>query len=232
LSITRVSIVSKRSSASAFLQTAKGFDENELLRLAASLERGSEHPLAAAILRAAADRGLSLSEARSFASPVGKGVTGTVDGKRLVLGGARMMSDEGADVRPLLAGAETMRRGGATTIFATVDGKLAGVLGLADPIKASTPEAVRALKAQGVGIVMMTGDNRATAMAVAGSLGSSTSKPRFCPRTRPMWCGSCAPRAATSPWPATASTTPRPWQRPRWGWPWAPARTWRSRARA
>uniref|UniRef100_B0SXH5 Copper-translocating P-type ATPase n=1 Tax=Caulobacter sp. (strain K31) TaxID=366602 RepID=B0SXH5_CAUSK len=153
------------------IKPAPGFDETELLYLAASLERGSEHPLADAILRAAKDRGLTLSEAKDFDSPVGKGVLGTVDGKRVVLGGARLMEEQGVDMAPLEVEAEALRREGATAIFATVDGHLAGLLGIADPIKASTPEAVRALKADGVRIVMMTGDNRTTALAVAQRLG-------------------------------------------------------------
>jgi Cu+-exporting ATPase len=148
-----------------------GVDEAELLRLAASLERGSEHPLADAILRAAKDRGLPLSEARDFDSPVGKGVLGTVDGRRIALGGARLMADQGIEVAPLETEAEALRREGATAIFAALDGRLAGVLGIADPIKASTPQAVRALQAAGVRLVMMTGDNRTTALAVAGKLG-------------------------------------------------------------
>jgi len=150
---------------------ASGFEEGELLRLAASLERGSEHPLADAILRAAQDRGLTLSEAQDFDSPVGKGVVGAVDGRRVVLGGARIMAEEGCDLGPLQAQADGLQREGATTVFAAVDGRLAGVLGIADPIKASTAEAVRTLKAEGVRIVMMTGDNRTTALAVAGRLG-------------------------------------------------------------
>jgi Cu+-exporting ATPase len=153
------------------IKPAPGFDETELLRLAASLERGSEHPLADAVLRAAADRGLTLSEARDFDSPVGKGVLGTVDGRRIVLGGARLMSEQGVDIAPLEAEAEILRREGATAVFAAVDGKLAGLLGVADPIKDSTPEAIRALKAEGVRLVMMTGDNRTTALAVAQRLG-------------------------------------------------------------
>jgi Cu+-exporting ATPase len=153
------------------IKPAPGFGETELLRLAASLERGSEHPLADAILRAATDRGLALSEAKDFDSPVGKGVLGTVEGKHIVLGGARLMADHGVDLAPLEAEAEALRREGATAIFATVDGKLAGLLGIADPIKGSTPEAIRALKADGVRLVMMTGDNRTTALAVAQRLG-------------------------------------------------------------
>ena len=153
------------------IKAAPGQDETELLRLAASLERGSEHPLADAIVRAARDKGLALSEAEDFDSPIGKGVTGMVDGKRVVLGGTRLMIEEGVELGALATDAETMRLEGATAIFATIDGKLAGVLGVADPIKASTPEAVRALKAEGVRLVMMTGDNRTTALAVARRLG-------------------------------------------------------------
>jgi P-type Cu+ transporter len=150
---------------------AAGFKKDELLRLAASLERGSEHPLADAILRAAKDRGLTLSEAQDFDSPVGKGVLGMVDGRRVVLGGARIMAEQGVDLAPLRAPAEALQQEGATAIYAAADGRLAGLLGIADPIKASTAEAVRALKAEGVRIVMMTGDNRTTAQAVAARLG-------------------------------------------------------------
>jgi Cu+-exporting ATPase len=148
-----------------------GMDEADLLRLAASLERGSEHPLADAILRAARDRNLVLSEASGFDSPVGKGVLGTVDGKKVVLGGERIMGEQGVDLTTLKAQAEALRAEGTTVIFALIDGKLAGLLGIADPVKATTPDAVRALKADGVRIVMMTGDNRATALAVAKRLG-------------------------------------------------------------
>jgi Cu+-exporting ATPase len=150
---------------------AAGLEEAELLRLAASLERGSEHPLADAILRAARDRGLQLSEASDFDSPVGKGVTGVVGGRRIVLGGRRIMAEQGVDTAPLQEAADRLGADGATAVFAAVDGRLAGVLGIADPIKASTPGAVEALKAEGVRLVMMTGDNRATAQAVGRRLG-------------------------------------------------------------
>jgi len=153
------------------IKPASGHDETELLRLAASLERGSEHPLADAILRAAKDRGVALSEAEDFDSPVGKGVTGVVDGRRVVLGGAPIMAEAGVATDRLAAEAEVLRRDGATAVYAAVDGALAGVFGIADPIKATTPGAVRALKADGVRLVMMTGDNRTTALAVASRLG-------------------------------------------------------------
>ncbi len=148
-----------------------GFDETELLRLAASLERGSEHPLADAILRAAKDRNITLSEARDFDSPVGRGVLGTVDGRKVLLGNPKFLAEQGVPTSALEPDAEALRREGATAIFASVDGVLAGLLGIADPVKPTTDAAVRALKAEGVRLVMMTGDNRTTAEAVAKRLG-------------------------------------------------------------
>ncbi|WP_296172715.1 heavy metal translocating P-type ATPase [uncultured Brevundimonas sp.] len=153
------------------IRPVEGFDEVELLRLSASLERGSEHPLADAIMRAAADRDLTLSEAAEFDSPVGRGVTGLVDGRRLFLGNARYLTEVGVDVAPLEAEAEALREEGATAIFVVVDGAVAGVLGIADPVKATTADAIRDLKAAGLRLVMMTGDNRTTAQAVARRLG-------------------------------------------------------------
>jgi len=153
------------------IRPAPGFEESELLRLAASLERGSEHPLAEAIIRAATDRKLTLAEPSAFDSPVGKGVIGAVEGHRLVLGSGNFFKEQGIDTAALDAEAEGLRGDGATAIFAAVDGKVAGVFAIADPIKATTPEAVRALKAEGVRLVMMTGDNRTTALAVARKLG-------------------------------------------------------------
>jgi Cu+-exporting ATPase len=159
-----------RPAVTAIMPVA-GFDETELLRLAASLERSSEHPLADAILRAAKDRNLALSEASAFDSPVGKGVLGSVDGHKIVLGGARIMAEQGVDLASLSASAEALQAEGTTVIFALIDGQLSGLLGIADPVKPTTRNAVRALKAEGVRIVMMTGDNRATALAVARRLG-------------------------------------------------------------
>jgi len=153
------------------IKPAEGFDEIELLRLSASLERGSEHPLADAIVRAAADRNLTLSEASEFDSPVGRGVTGLVDGRRLFLGNARYLKEAGIDVATLEAEAEALRADGATAIFVAVDGVVAGVLGIADPVKATTADSIPDLKAAGLRLVMMTGDNRTTAEAVARRLG-------------------------------------------------------------
>ncbi len=153
------------------IRPVSGVDEAELLRLAASLERGSEHPLADAILRAARARGLVLSDAGDFDSPVGKGVVGTVDGRRVILGGAGLMVEQDVDTGDLTASAEALRQDGATAIFAAIDGRLAGVIAIADPIKDSTAGAIRALQADGVRLVMLTGDNRTTALAVARRLG-------------------------------------------------------------
>jgi Cu+-exporting ATPase len=153
------------------IRTTAGFDEAQLLRLAAGLERGSEHPLAAAIVRAAQERGLDLPAAQGFDSPVGKGVSGIVDGRRLAIGNARMMADAGIASGALDAAAETLRRDGATAIFVAVDGRAAGVIAIADPVKASTPAALGALRADGLRIVMLTGDNATTANAIARRLG-------------------------------------------------------------
>jgi len=151
--------------------TSGEVSEDELLRLAASLERGSEHPLADAILRAAAKRGLALAEALDFDSPVGEGVTGLVEGRRLVLGGTRLMAKEGIEVGALAEAAERLRSEGATVVFAALEGRLAGLFAIADPVKADAAEAVRALRSEGVRLVMLTGDNRTTAQAVARRLG-------------------------------------------------------------
>jgi Cu+-exporting ATPase len=145
--------------------------EDELLRLAASLERASEHPLAAAIVQAATERKLALAPTQDFDSPTGKGVVGTVDGRAVALGSRRLMEERGVDTGPLAAEADALRRDGATVIFVAVDGRAAGLLAIADPIKATTPAAVAALRAAGVRVVMLTGDSRTTAEAVARQLG-------------------------------------------------------------
>jgi Cu+-exporting ATPase len=148
-----------------------GVGENDLLRLAASLEQSSEHPLAAAIVRAAADRRVTLARAEDFDAPAGKGVAGTIDGRRVTLGNATMMRAAGIEISSLETAADELRGDGATAIFAALDGKACGVIAIADPIKATTPEAVRALRDAGVRVVMLTGDNRRTAEAVARRLG-------------------------------------------------------------
>ncbi len=148
-----------------------GLSEAELLRLAASLERGSEHPFAAAVVAAAVERGAGLAEASGFRAVAGKGVIGSVEGRSVVLGNARLLEDLGIPWDALAGKVEELRRRGHTTVFAAVDGRLAALLAVTDPIKATTPEALRALRAEGVRVVMVTGDSRTTADAVAGSLG-------------------------------------------------------------
>ncbi len=150
---------------------ASGFEERELLRLAASLERGSEHPLAAAIVGGARDKGVDLISAGDFASRTGRGVTGRVDGHSVALGNRGLLTELGVDPGELDAEANALREEGQTVMFVCADGKLAGLLGVADPIKASTPEAIASLHREGVRVVMLTGDNRRTAEAVAAKLG-------------------------------------------------------------
>ncbi|HET9231465.1 MAG TPA: heavy metal translocating P-type ATPase [Vitreimonas sp.] len=152
-------------------RVAGGRDENEVLRLAASVENRSEHPLALAIVAAAHERGLKLSEPTDFDSPLGKGVVGAVEGRKLALGAERFLVELGIDVSSLHDDAEALRHDAATAIFISIDGEAAGIFGIADPVKKTTPEALRALQAQGLTIVMLTGDNRTTAEAVARSLG-------------------------------------------------------------
>ncbi|WP_108045181.1 heavy metal translocating P-type ATPase [Bosea sp. 124] len=153
------------------LKVAEGFGEDEVLRLAATLERSSEHPLAEAIVEAAKERGLTLAEAKDFDSPVGKGVTGIVEGHALVIGSHRIMSESGIDIAAFAAEAEEFRGDGATVIVVAIDGKAAGLLAIADPVKQTTPAAIKALQAAGIRVVMLTGDNRTTAEAVARRLG-------------------------------------------------------------
>jgi Cu+-exporting ATPase len=153
------------------IRPSAGFAEDELLRLAAGLEKASEHPLGAAIVAAAIKRGMKLADPVDFDSPTGKGVTGTVEGRKMLIGNAAFLTGEGIDVKVLAEEADDLRRDGATAIFAAIDGEPAGVFAIADPIKETTPQAIAALHAEGVRIVMLTGDNRTTAEAVARKLG-------------------------------------------------------------
>ncbi|MFQ5955949.1 MAG: copper-translocating P-type ATPase, partial [Kiloniellales bacterium] len=154
----------------ATVLAAPGGDAGEMLRLAAGLERGSEHPLAAAIVDGAAERGLSPAEARDFSSEPGKGVTGSVDGRAVVLGNRALLQALSIDFGALAAEAEARRVEGETVMFVALDGRLAGLLGVADPVKDGTPESLRALRGQGVRTIMLTGDHRTTAEAVARQL--------------------------------------------------------------
>ncbi|NCF82710.1 MAG: cadmium-translocating P-type ATPase [Proteobacteria bacterium] len=148
-----------------------GMDEATLLRLAATLERGSEHPLAEAIVAGASARGLELGALSAFDSLTGKGVTGEVDGRRVGLGNRRLLEDLGIDPGELAEQADNARAQGDSVMFVTVDGQAAGLVGVADPIKESTPSAIAALHQEGVRIIMLTGDSETTARAVANSLG-------------------------------------------------------------
>src|SRR5262249_38316130 len=146
---------------------AAGQAEADVLRLAASVERGSEHPLAAAIVAGAETRGLELARVEHFQSLTGRGVVGTVEGRGGSRGNGTLFVKRGFDFGPLLDQPEALRGGGQTVMFVTLDARPAGLLGVADPLKASTPEAVRLLQEDGVQIVMLTGDSRTTAEAVA-----------------------------------------------------------------
>jgi Cu+-exporting ATPase len=150
---------------------ASGVPEGDLLRLAASLERASEHPLANAIVAGATERGAALAEAIGFESLTGRGVRGQVDGRSVALGNKRLFEQLGLDLGPLATRAEELRGDGQTVMFVAIDGRPAGLIGVADPIKASTAEAIRLLHDEGVRIVMLTGDSRRTAEAVAKKLG-------------------------------------------------------------
>jgi Cu+-exporting ATPase len=150
---------------------AEGFNETDILRLAATVERASEHPLADAIVRAAKERNLDPGKVEEFDSPTGKGATGKVGGKTIVLGNANFLQSLGIDAQSLNDQGERLRGDGATVINIAIDGKLAGLFAIADPVKASTPDALKALAAEGIKVIMLTGDNRTTANAVAKRLG-------------------------------------------------------------
>jgi Cu+-exporting ATPase len=155
----------------ATIETASGFDEGDVLRLAASLERGSEHPLASAIVAAAGERGLALREAEDFEAITGRGLRGRVEGRDVLLGGDAFLREEKIDVGSLGARAEELRSEGHVVVFVALDGAAAAAVAVRDPIKSSTPDAVSALRARGLRIVMLTGDGETTARAVASELG-------------------------------------------------------------
>jgi Cu+-exporting ATPase len=152
------------------VEPAAGINADDLLQRLASVERASEHPLAMAVVAAAQGRKLALSEVMDFDSPVGKGVVGTVQGEPLVSGAAKFLAERGVDVSPLNDAAEVQRAKSATVIFVALNGKLAGFVAIADPIKQTTPEALSALREAGVRIVMLTGDGKTTAQAVGREL--------------------------------------------------------------
>src|SRR5262245_51569477 len=163
------------------VETVGAFDESQLLRFAATLEASSEHPLAAAIVQGAVERGISLVKAELFESVTGKGVKGQVNGHAVALGNRRLMQDERIPTTELATVAEELRKHGQTVMFVAVDGRMVGLLGVADPIKETTLEAIRQLHGEGIRLVMLTGDNRTTAEAVARQLGIDDVIPEVLP---------------------------------------------------
>jgi P-type Cu+ transporter len=153
------------------IMPAEGHSEEDALRLAAAVEQASEHPLALAIVEAAKARNLLQAQVAEFDSPTGRGAVGTVEGKRIVLGNARFLTEQNFDTSSLAAAADELRREGATAIFVGIDGRIGGAIAIADPVKPTTPEALDALRREGIRVVMLTGDNRTTAEAVARKLG-------------------------------------------------------------
>jgi Cu+-exporting ATPase len=148
-----------------------GMNEEEILQIAAGLERGSEHPLAAALVQGALERGIAIPEAQDFRSITGKGVTGRLGGRSVALGNAALLQELGVDSTPFDAVAEQFRQQGGTAMFVVVDGHPTGMLGVTDPIKETTPEAIDLLHKEGIRVVMLTGDNHTTAAAIAKELG-------------------------------------------------------------
>ncbi len=213
---------------------ASGVPEDEFLRLAASLERGSEHPLAAAVVAGAEERGLRLADVTDFRSETGKGVMGRVDGRSVTLGNRGLLEALRIDPADLEREAERLRSDGQGVMFGAVDGRAAGLLVVADPVKDSAPGAVQALRADGVRIVMLTGDNRTTAEG-GRSPGRRYRRGRRRRAPGPEaggWSSGFAGRASGSLWRATGSTMRQRSLRRMSGLPWGPARTWRWRARA
>jgi MFS family permease len=183
------------------IRTAPSVEESDLLALTASLERNSEHPLAAAIVRAASERGLALHAVEAFDSPIGKGVTGSVASRKLVIGNRRIMTEAGIDTAMLDQAADELRREGATAIFVAIDGTVAGVIAIADPIKATTPAAVSALKEAGIRVVMLT-RHRTRSTPLGGHDVQYPSKPLLCLYIQCRGRTSCGRRAlpgATEP---------------------------------
>jgi P-type Cu+ transporter len=205
-------------------------DATTLLRLTASLEHVSEHPLAAAIVAGARDRHVSIVAVKGFESATGTGVTGTVEGRTVAVGNLRHFEALGVDLGALPARADELRREGQTVMFVAVDGRPAGLVGVADPIKGTTVEAIRALHGEGVKVVMLTGDNRTTAEAVARSVGIDQIEADVLPDQKAAVVKRLQARGERVAMAcATASTTRPPSRRPTWASRWARAQTWRWR---
>ena len=201
------------------------FDEESLLQLVASLENASEHPLAGAIVTGAIERGVKLADVTEFESITGHGVVGVVESRHVAVGNLKLLESMSVDVATLRGKADELRRNGQTVMFIAVDRRAAGLVGVADPVKATTPEAIAALRREGVKVVMLTGDNRTTAEAVARSVGIDQSKPTCCRIRRPPSSGTSRSAASVSRWLAMGSMTRPRWRRQTWGSRWVPERT-------
>ena len=199
-----------------------GHDEAEVLRLAASLERGSEHPLAEAIVRGAEERDVKMADADDFEAVTGKGVKGVVGGKVVALGNLAMIRDLGLEAGDLTAKANARRDEGETVMFVVLDGEIAGLVAVADPVKETTPAAIKDLHALGFASSWPPVTTSARPRRSAHVSALTRSGPTCCPRTRRGSSRNCSSRAARWRWPAMASTTRRPWPRPMSASPWAP----------
>ena len=205
---------------------AKGSTESDLLSVAASIEQGSEHPLAAAVLAGAKDRNVTAKPATAFASVTGKGVTGMVDARRVLFGNAELLKDAGVEIAPLAVEADRLRGNGQTVMFCAADGRLLGLVGVADPLKPSTVEAIRHLKSDGIRIVMLTGDNRTTALAVARQLGLDEVEADVLPDHKHDVVRRLRAEGAWLRWPETVSTTRPHWRLPMSASRWGRGPTW------
>jgi Cu+-exporting ATPase len=193
------------------------WDERSLLRFAASLERGSEHPLPAAIVAGAGTRGIDLAPVEEFRALPGKGVLGRVQGRPVTLGNLKFMGEMSVDLRSLPERAERMLTLGQTVMFVAVEGKAAGLVGVADPVKETSAEAIRAIHAEGLRLVMLTGDSRMTAESVAKALGIDEVIAEVLPDGKREVVRRLQREGAKCPWRETGSTMPPPWPRPRSG---------------
>ena len=198
------------------VETVGNFTSGDLLRCAATLEQGSEHPLAAALIQGAKEGGIALGTSTEFRSLTGKGVAGKVDGRPVVLGNAGLLAEQGIQADELHERTETLRREGQTVLLVAVDGRLAGLLGVADPIRTTTAEALNWLRADGLRIIMATGDSRSTAEAVARKLAIDDVLAEALPQAKERSSSGSRPKDASWPWPATGLTMRRRWQRRTW----------------
>jgi P-type Cu+ transporter len=208
---------------------APGFAEAEVLRFAASAEKNSEHPLGGAVVRGAEARKVALATPAKFDSLPGKGIVAEVDGHIVMIGNAHLLEDEDVDLGPLKDAFARLSAEGKTPMYVAVDDKPAGVISVADTIKEGSAEAIAEFRRLGIEPVMITGDNRRIAEAIAKQVGIGRVRPRSFPGTRRKRSRSCRPRAKRSPWSATASTTRRRWPGPTWASPSGRAPTWPSR---